>query len=186
MALLTSTLALFTIFILTSLGSSPQSFLLPSISRPFSSKFFPSDDGYFRIAQPVSWTDCSSPDALFHLEALSLSPDPPQRSSPLTVHLRGYLKERLTGGVLNYTASFGGLQLVKGSEDGCTLLAKEDQSLPQCPIEAGLIEVTHTAQLPWHVPPGRYLIDVTVERKDDHRQVICLKLDVSIDLISQK
>ncbi len=154
-------------------------------SRPFSSKYFQSDDGYMRIAQPLSWTDCSSPSALFKLESLTISPDPPQRSSPLTVNVRGYLKERLDSGMLNYTASFGGLQLIKGSEDGCSLLAREDGNLPQCPIEAGLIEVTHTAQIPWHVPPGRYLIDFSVERKDDRQQVICLKLDVSIDLISK-
>ena len=157
-------------------------FSIPA-SRPFSSKYFASEDGLMRVARPVAWTDCSSPDALFHLESLDLSPDPPQRSSPLTVHLRGHLKERLEGAQVNYTASFGGLQLVQGSEDGCGLLAKEGKGLPQCPIEAGEIEVTHEAQLPWHVPPGRYLIDLLVSRKDDGREVVCLKLDVVIDLI---
>lgn len=157
-----------------------------SLPRPFSSKYFPSTDGYVRVARPVSWTLCSSPGALFHLESLDLSPDPPQRSSPLTVHVRGLLKERIESGWLNLSASFGGLQLVKRTEDGCSLLAKEGGSLPQCPIEAGEIDVTHTVQLPWHVPPGRYLIDVNVETKDDHREVLCLKLDVAIDLIRQE
>lgn len=160
-----------------------------ALSRPFSSRVFPSSDGYMRVARPVSWTDCSHPDSLFKLEMLELSPDPPQRSSPLQVHVKGYLERTLHAGWLNYTASFGGLQLVKGVEDGCALLARAGaeeggKDLPQCPIEAGDIEVTYTAHLPWHIPPGRYLIDVSVETKE-HEQVICLKLDVAVDLIRQ-
>lgn len=159
------------------------------LPRPFSSRVFPSSDGYMRVARPVAWTDCSQPDSLFKLESLEMSPDPPQRSSPLTVHVKGHLERNLHAGWLNYTASFGGLQLVKDVEDGCALLAKAGaeeggEDLPQCPIEAGEIEVTHTAHLPWHIPPGRYLIDVSVETKD-HEEVICLKLDVSVDLIRQ-
>lgn len=150
---------------------------------PYSSKYFASSDGLIRVARPVSWIDCGNSDDLFRLDSLILSPDPPKRSAPLTVHLKGQLKETLTEGVVNYAIRFGGFTLATGSLDGCPSLEKES-TLPHCPVEKGIIDVTHTVQIPWQIPPGRYFIDAHGERSVDHKQIFCLNLDVAIDLVS--
>lgn len=154
------------------------------LSLPFSSNNFPSSNGVMRPARPVSWVSCGTDDDLFTLESLELSPDPPRRSSPLTVTVKGYLKETLDEGVVEYEAKFGGFTLATGKLDGCPTL-KEEPKLPQCPVKAGKIDVTHTVDLPWHVPPGRYLVNAKGKRSEDGKQIFCIDLDVLIDLISE-
>ena len=112
-----------------------------------------------------------------------MNPDPPRRSTPLTVHLQGHLKETLNEGVVEYEVKFGGFKLATGVLDGCPAL-KAEPNLPQCPVEAGPINVTHTVELPWHIPPGRYLINAKGKRSDDGKQIFCINLDVAIDLVN--
>lgn len=158
---------------------SSSSFLLP-----FTSNNFPSSNGVMRPARPVSWVSCGTDDDLFSFESLEISPDPPRRSSPLTVNVKGYLKETLDEGVVEYEAKFGGFTLATGILDGCPTL-KEEPKLPQCPVAAGRINVTHSVELPWHVPPGRYLVNAKGKRSVDGKQIFCIDLDVLIDLISE-
>lgn len=157
---------------------------LSSFSLPFSSNNFPSSNGGMRPARPVSWVSCGRDDDLFSFESLEISPDPPRRSSPLTVNVTGYLKEAIDEGVVEYEAKFGGFTLATGKLDGCPTLKKEP-NLPQCPVAAGRINVTHSVELPWHVPPGRYLINAKGKRSVDGKQIFCIDLDVLIDLISE-
>lgn len=79
------------------------------ISLPFSSNNFPSSFGKMRASsRPISWENCGEEsNDLFRLESLEFIPDPPRRSSPLTVKLRGYLKERLEEVVVWYEVKFG-------------------------------------------------------------------------------
>ena len=151
-------------------------------SLPFSSNNFPSISGGLNGdgASPMSWTNCGESNDLFKLEFLELIPDPPRRSAPLTVKLRGYLVEGLEEGVVGYEIKFGGFKLATGKLDGCDALKKES-NLPQCPIEAGPIDVTHTVELPWPIPAGKYIIHVFGERSSDHKQIFCLNLDILID-----
>ena len=153
------------------------------ISKPFASNTFPSSDGIMRPARPVSWENCGENSDLFRFDSLELSPDPPQRSSPLTVHVKGYLKETLEEGVVEYEVKFGAFKLATGSLDGCPAL-KEEPKLPQCPVESGRIDVTHTVELPWHIPPGRYLVNAKGKRSHDGKQIFCINLDVAIDLVN--
>ena len=157
--------------------------ILQLLSKPFTSNTFPSSDGLMRPARPVSWENCGQPTDLFRFDFLELNPDPPRRSSPLTVHLQGYLKETLDQGVVEYEVKFGGFKLATGSLDGCPALANEP-NLPQCPVKAGPIDVTHTVELPWHVPPGRYLINAKGKRSADGKQIFCINLDIAIDLVN--
>lgn len=155
-------------------------YILAPLSLPFSSNNFPSSFGEMKPAGPISWTDCGGSDDLFQLESLELIPDPPRRSAPLTVKLRGYLLERLNEGVIRYEVKFGGFKLANGKLDGCDALKKE-RNLPQCPIGAGPIDVTHTIELPWQIPSGKYLVNVNGARSDDQKQIFCLNLDISIN-----
>ena len=132
-------------------------------------------------SRPVSWLNCGKEDDLFRLDALELSPDPPQRSAPLTVKLMGFLKETLEEGVVEYEVKFGGFKLVTGSLDGCPTL-KREPNLPQCPVKAGPIDLTHTVNLPWHVPPGRYSINAKGHRSSDDKQIFCIDLDTIIEI----
>lgn len=170
-------------FIILLLSSST----LISCFLPFNSKRFTSNGG-MHMTRPLSWSNCgdTSKDSedLFILESLEITPDPPQRSAPLTVHLKGFLKETLDEGIVDYSVKFGGFQLATGKLDGCPALQKEP-NLPQCPVSHGKIDVTHTVQLPWHIPPGRYLIKARGERSRDQKQIFCLDLDLAIDLISE-
>ena len=175
----------FTSFKTLKFTTSSSSHLLSSFnSLPFNSNNFPSSNGMMRPARPVSWMNCGSSDDLFNLESLELSPDPPRRSSPLTVKLKGYLKEKLDEGVVEYEAKFGGFTLATGKLDGCPTL-KEEPKLPQCPVAAGKIDVTHTVDLPWQIPPGRYLINAKGKRSIDDKQIFCIDLDVLINLINE-
>lgn len=154
------------------------------LSLPFTSNTFPSSDGRIRPARPVAWMNCGQDDDLFRLDSLELNPDPPKRSTPLTVHVTGLLKETLTEGVIEYEVKFGGFKLATGSLDGCPTL-KQEPTLPQCPVQAGQYDVTHTVQLPWHIPPGRYLINAKGKRSMDGKQIFCIDLDVAIDLVNE-
>ncbi|NBO24991.1 MAG: hypothetical protein EBU93_07165, partial [Chlamydiae bacterium] len=91
------------------------------------------DDLVMRPAGPILWTNCGDPATdLFQLESIVVSPDPPRRSAPLTVNIRGYLKETLDEGRIDYVAKFGGFTLASGNLDGCPTLHQEPD-LPQCP-----------------------------------------------------
>lgn len=154
------------------------------LSLPFTSNNFPSSDGRMRPARPVSWMNCGEEDDLFRLDSLELNPDPPKRSTPLTVHVKGLLRETLTEGVIEYEVKFGGFKFATGSLDGCPTL-KQEPNLPQCPVQAGQYDVTHTVDLPWHIPPGRYLINAKGKRSVDDKQIFCIDLDVAIDLVNE-
>ena len=157
-------------------------------NRLYFSNKFPFNKGekesIMRPARPIIWSNCGDPaEDLFQVESIEVSPDPPRRSSPLTVNLRGYLKETLDEGKVDYVARFGGFTLARGSLDGCSTL-RQEPNLPQCPVKAGPINVNHTVDLPWHIPPGRYLINASGRRSIDEKQIFCIDLDVSIDLIN--
>lgn len=154
------------------------------LSLPFTSNRFPSSAGWMRAARPVSWINCGDESDLFRLDSLEMSPDPPKRSTPLTVHVQGLLKETLTEGLIEYEVKFGGFKLATGTLDGCSTLQKE-QNLPQCPVKSDVYDVTHTVDLPWHIPPGRYLINAKGRRRADDKQIFCIDLDVAIDLINE-
>lgn len=158
--------------------------LMISKSLPFSSNNynFPSIYGEMKGKgiSPMSWTNCGKSNDLFQLEFLELIPDPPRRSAPLTVKLRGYLVEGLEEGIVKYEVKFGGFKLATGKLDGCDALKKES-NLPQCPIESGSIDVTHTVELPWQIPAGKYIVHVFGERSSDHKQIFCLNLEIVID-----
>lgn len=177
-------IGLFLLFNYNNVKARDSQVIFSALSLPFSSNNFPSSNGGMRPARPVSWTDCGTPDDLFRLEGITLSPDPPRRSAPLTVNVKGYLREQLDEGVVEYEVKFGGFKLATGSLDGCPAL-KEEPALPQCPVQPGPINVTHTVQLPWHIPPGKYLINAKGKRSADGKQIFCVDLDVAVDVISE-
>ncbi len=96
---------------------------------------------------------------LFELHSLTLSPDPPQRNSDLSIAIRGTLRRDLSGGTVAYAVSYAGYSLVREERPLCEVLG-QDAGLPQCPLEAGEWSVRHTVRVPWPVPSGTYSLHV--------------------------
>ena len=150
---------------------------------PYQSNRFLSEHGIFSAGDgKVTWRQCANEvedPSLFELHSIEVVPDPPQRTRRIAVRIRGHLREDLEEGDVEYTARYGGLQVVTAQVDGCQKLA-EEQSLPQCPIRAGAKDIAYATDIPWFVPPGQYTVDVESRTRPGNRRIFCLQIEAPI------
>jgi hypothetical protein len=131
---------------------------------------------------PKGWSNCGTTNDLFQLGTFSMTPDPPRRSSTLSVRVAGTLAEQLTGGRLNYTVSFGIIPIVQDSIELCEAL-KLEPKIPQCPLRSGEWDVTHHVEMPREVPFGRYVIRAAAWNNDG-REIFCVEGTTVIGIMS--
>ena len=133
---------------------------------------------------PIGWSSCSQPTDLFHLRLLSITPDPPKRSTPLQIHVAGHLDRTLIGGMVNYTVKYGIIPVATESVGLCDLL-KMEPGVPQCPIKKGDWDVKHEVKVPGEVPFGRYSVEAAAWDSEG-RQIFCLQGSTTIGLFANQ
>lgn len=148
--------------------------------RPVASDSEAEDD----LKLPKGWSSCGSSSSLFQIHSIVLDPDPPRRSSPLRIHVKGNLAEPLTTGRLNYTVRYGIIPIVQDSVELCEALRMEPR-IPQCPLRSGEWDVKHEVELPKETPFGRYSVEAAAWHEDG-REIFCLKGTTVIGLLSAK
>jgi hypothetical protein len=129
---------------------------------------------------PEGWRSCGTPDDVFQVYSLKITPDPPKRSQNLRVQVTGYLAEELTTGSMNYTVKFGVIPIVQDTMELCEAL-KMEPKLPQCPLHGGEWDVTHEVEMPREIPFGTYTIRSTASTSDG-RQIYCVEGSTTIGI----
>ncbi|RKO89185.1 ML domain-containing protein [Blyttiomyces helicus] len=119
-------------------------------------------------------TDCGQPTDVFHLDSLTLTPDPPKRGEPLVVSLNGTLDADLAQGAYgDVKVKLGFIKLVELRIDVCEELGKIDEP---CPKKEGPLVISHSADIPRELPPGKYRIDIDVTNFDD-KHLACISAE---------
>jgi len=117
------------------------------------------------------YTNCSSPSAHFHIDTISITPDPPKKGQHLQVTASGRLDKTITAGNVNIQIKYLGVVVVNENEDICKIAPK-----PGCPIAAGAYKQSAGADIPGSVPGGRYTGSIKITDQDK-QEVACINLD---------
>ncbi|KND00757.1 sterol transporter [Spizellomyces punctatus DAOM BR117] len=134
---------------------------------------------YQRLQFPLLLTqgsvqDCGSPDDIFHLESITVTPDPPKRGENLTVDVKGYLDEDVDAGAYaDVRVKLGLIKLLDTRINLCDEITRIDR---ECPIEKGPVHINHTVELPRELPPGKYQVFIDVTNYDE-KHAACLKAE---------
>ncbi|KAI9105697.1 ML domain-containing protein [Phlyctochytrium arcticum] len=126
-----------------------------------------------------SVSDCGAPDDVFHLESITVTPDPPQRGQLLTVDVKGHLDEAIdVGATVDVRVKLGLIKLLDKTFDLCEEIKQIGR---ECPLEKGPIHVNHTVELPRELPPGRYQVFIEATNFDE-KHAACIKADFRLSL----
>lgn len=122
---------------------------------------------------PGEWSYCGEKGDLFTIEVVSYDPDPVKRGRELTVRVKGYLAEDVTGGIVDVLVQYNGIPLIKDKMEICEAL-KQEPTLPQCPLKKGPWDVTYKGKIPLLIPPGKYSINGSATNQNG-KPISCLK-----------
>lgn len=119
--------------------------------------------------------NCGSDSDIFIPTEFIVLPDPPQRGTDVNVTVNGILNDRIEDGAkIRLKVKLGLITLAVLHFDFCE---KAVEFGHECPLEKGPLSISHTAKIPYEVPPGRYTIDINIETVDQ-RPIACVKANV--------
>ncbi|KAJ3048096.1 Phosphatidylglycerol/phosphatidylinositol transfer protein [Rhizophlyctis rosea] len=122
---------------------------------------------------------CGTPDDIFKLEYIRMSPDPPERGKPLTVAVKGKLLEEVKeGAYVDVKVNLGFIKLVDQRFDVCENVKEVGK---ECPLVPGEEEVTHTVDFPREAPPGRYVVHADLTNYDG-KHIACINANFVLKL----
>ena len=125
------------------------------------------------VSKTVSF--CGSPQDAFTPYTVQISPDPPQRGSPLSVRVSGFLSEAVEeGAVAMVTVKLGFIKLINHVYDVC---AEAPQIHRSCPVDKGEFLLEETFDIPAQVPPGHYTVHIEAFLESG-RPLTCVDADV--------
>ncbi|TIB77813.1 hypothetical protein E3Q22_02909 [Wallemia mellicola] len=147
-----------------------------------------------------SWNDCGGNDDALKLTKIDVSPDPPQSGRNLTIDAAGivnrYIAVRYTiiclfnlliniqeGAYADVSVKLGYITLYHTRFDLCkearsTSSRHDADAQIQCPVEAGERAITQNVELPSHIPPAAYTLQVRANTVDD-TPLACLNFRLS-------
>ena len=121
------------------------------------------------------WRSCGAKGDHGKIIHFSVVPAVPHPGAQFHVFLTMRLDKTVTGGVLQFTATVSGLQVLDVKYDLC----KVSSSMP-CPMQKGVYgPIRITELMPRTVPKGKYSGVIRVTDQDDE-PVVCLALSVEI------
>ncbi|QDZ20485.1 ML domain-containing protein [Chloropicon primus] len=121
----------------------------------------------------VAWEYCD-PNATYpaNVTSVRMNRYPPRAGDRVKLSVRGFHSEPVTGGTIDFGASFKGMSLYKGSEDLCRR--------SKCPVlPSGEYRYRASERLPRFTPPGVYGLDVNVHDQDG-KEILCLKAKLPV------
>ncbi|KAI9031142.1 ML domain-containing protein [Hyaloraphidium curvatum] len=123
-----------------------------------------------RPASALEW--CGTDEDIFTLGSLTISPDPPEKGTNLTVKVEGYLKETIVqGAYADVVVKIGVVKLLDTRLDLCDQgkeLVGED-----CPVQPGQRALEKTVAIPEQAPKGKYKVAAVLKNADD-KQIACV------------
>jgi len=127
----------------------------------------------FAVACADIWSDCSSPNAHFKIQTVSIVPDPPKIGKNVTVSVSGILDETVTAGHVNFTVQYKKgstwLNLPTFNFDLC--------SVEKCPIPQGQTTISGEINVPSITPGGEYRGKMFAIDQN-HQELGCVAYDV--------
>jgi hypothetical protein len=94
---------------------------------------------------------CGTDSDILKVELATVDPDPPIRGAPVTIRVKGHLKEDVSDGtVIHVTVKWGLIQLLKKEFDFCEQAKEVDE---HCPVQKGPLSIEKTVELPQNIPP---------------------------------
>ncbi|KAJ3195256.1 Phosphatidylglycerol/phosphatidylinositol transfer protein [Irineochytrium annulatum] len=123
---------------------------LPLLSHQGSTSS-PDDNSLILSSVPSSIISCGTPRDIFQPTLLRLVPDPPVRNKPLSVYVKGTLREDVTeGAYADVNVKIGFVTIMDQRMDVCENAPRAGQ---ECPIEAGKKNESHSEDVPRETPP---------------------------------
>ncbi|KAF5666030.1 phosphatidylglycerol phosphatidylinositol transfer [Fusarium heterosporum] len=112
---------------------------------------------------------------LIKIDSVDLSPNPPKAGQELLIKAKGTVKQKIEeGAYVLLTVKYGLIRLISTKADLCEQIGNVDL---KCPVEAGVVEVTKSVDLPNEIPSGKYTVLADVFTVDDV-QMTCLTATV--------
>ncbi|EIM21420.1 hypothetical protein WALSEDRAFT_60421 [Wallemia mellicola CBS 633.66] len=125
-----------------------------------------------------SWNDCGGNDDALKLTKIDVSPDPPQSGRNLTIDAAGIVNRYIAeGAYADVSVKLGYITLYHTRFDLCKEAHDADAQI-QCPVEAGERAITQNVELPSHIPPAAYTLQVRANTVDD-TPLACLNFRLS-------
>eukprot|EP01063_Lacrimia_lanifica_P027749 TRINITY_DN393_c0_g3_i1.p3 TRINITY_DN393_c0_g3~~TRINITY_DN393_c0_g3_i1.p3 ORF type:complete len:154 (+),score=75.32 TRINITY_DN393_c0_g3_i1:68-529(+) len=117
---------------------------------------------------------CNAGSDLFQVGAndLEVTPYPPQKGHPMTVSLKGHVKEQLNAINLSVNVHYGFVPLMSKNVNACGEL--------HCPIPAGPFTLTKSVDLPSSMPSGHFSISMK-GHNEKNQEVVCASIKVHIE-----
>ncbi|TIA96460.1 hypothetical protein E3P94_03323 [Wallemia ichthyophaga] len=128
------------------------------------------DDTTANDVKPLSkwsWSDCGDVEDALKLSKLDVSPDPPQSGRNLTIDAAGVVNRYIAeGAYADVAVKLGYITLYSTRYDLCKEAHNADAQI-QCPVEKGERAIKQNIQLPSHIPPAAYTLQVRANTVDD-------------------
>lgn len=123
------------------------------------------------------WTDCGSSDDIATLNAVTVSPDPPVKGTPLTFSFDLTVKEQIAGGTIGLDLKAGDTIPIpiKQTDDLC----KDFKDFGGCPVVPGPLTFSFDETIPKLIPEKHIYGTIKLAR-DDAKQIACIKLDAIV------
>ncbi|ODV60622.1 ML domain-containing protein [Ascoidea rubescens DSM 1968] len=113
---------------------------------------------------------------LLTINSLTITPNPPEAGSNLTIEATGFLKEDITDGAyVAVEVRYGYVKLVNQEFDLCEQIENVDMS---CPITKGPRTIKKVVELPKEIPPGKYTVKAQAFTDEDE-YITCLTASVT-------
>jgi ML domain len=130
-----------------------------------------------RAAGAIPFSSCGT--GAFAVNSVSLNPNPPTLSSPVTVSFQGALNQVLTtGGTYLVQARLGSMKIFSKSGSLDNVLARNGLTTP---VPPGALTITTSHTLPGSVPPF-VTVDFTFSATNgDGSLLACVQFAVSFD-----
>ena len=141
---------------------------------------FPSPPGTKPIPgdNPCAICDTQEPQ-LLTINTLTVTPNPPEAGSNLTIEASGFLKDDIADGAyVVVDVRYGYVRLINQEFDLCEELENVDMT---CPISKGPRTIKKVVELPKEIPPGKYTVKAQAFTDEDE-YITCLTASVTFSL----
>ncbi|EGC29960.1 hypothetical protein DICPUDRAFT_158384 [Dictyostelium purpureum] len=99
------------------------------------------------------WDYCSdNNNALFDIQTLTATPNPPIIGKPVVVNLNGNLESDVTAGSSTFSLQY----YIAGAWRNLPTFTNDVCSIVSCPVKAGPFQFNTTINVPIITPPGQY------------------------------
>lgn len=124
------------------------------------------------------WSNCGSSGDIGTIVKVTITPDPPEKGSDLSVDADITLTEKVTNGTIQIKLQYYVLGIPFTVIDQTIDLCGEETGLT-CPLNAGDQNVKFSNAVPSDAPGGKYTGNA-VAKNSSGKQIICIDLDFNL------